>query len=73
MMKLAIPEAISGIIIIILRLERSTNAPAKGEAMSIGATKKNPIMARAVAALVFSYAQMVMANTVMLLPNSEMI
>ena len=38
----AMPEAMSLIIIISLRLERSTRAPANGEAISIGATKKKP-------------------------------
>ena len=52
--RLAMPEAMSLIIIIILRLERSTSAPANGEAISMGATKKNPTNAKAVAALVFS-------------------
>jgi hypothetical protein len=71
--RVAMPEAMSLTIIISLRLERSTSAPAKGEAISIGATKKKPINASAVAELVFSYAQMVMPKPVMLVPSREMI
>ena len=70
---MVIPEARSLTIIIILRLDRSTIAPANGDAISMGATKKKPSIARAVAELVFWYAQIVTAKPVILVPSNEMI
>ncbi len=45
----ATPEARSLIIIMNLRLERSTSAPANGLTINMGVTKKKPTSASAVA------------------------
>ncbi len=65
------PEAMSLSIMTSFRSHLSTRAPAKGLARMYGSTNENPTRARAVATPVFSQAQMVRANWVMLVPRNE--
>jgi hypothetical protein len=67
------PTTVSLSIISCLRLERSTITPANGAIATLGARKKKPIKANAVAEPVTFQAQRVSAKTVIRLPMVEII